>query len=71
MKGEEKQNDQELLEVDDKGEYIETKEEKKDKPSNVSKYFLLIFAFIILLGLAYYFFLIKKQIKKAYLMKQN
>ena len=65
MKGEEKQNDQELLEVDDKGNYIEKKEKKKNKPSNAYKYLLLIFAFIILLGLAYYFLLNKKTNKKS------
>ena len=71
MAEEEKKSGQELLDVDEKGNYIENKkEEKKDKPSNAYKHCLMAIALIILLGLCY-FFSIKKQIIKVYLTKQN
>ena len=60
-----KKSDKELLDVDEKGNYIEDKkEEKKDKPSNAYKYGLIVIALIILLGLCCFFFYKKTNNKR-------
>ena len=67
MAEEEIKSGQELLNVDEKGNYIENKkEEKEDKPSNAYKYGLIVIAFIILLGLCCFFFYKKTNNKSLF-----
>ena len=51
MEEEKKNSDQELLEVDEQGNYTESKKEEKKKPSNKYKYCLICIGLIILIGL--------------------
>ena len=64
MKEEKKKSDQELLDVDEQGNYIENKkEDEKKKISNAYKYCLICICLIALLGLAYFCFLKTKNNK--------
>ena len=55
MEEEKKKSGQELLDVDEQGNYIENKkEEEKNKTSNIYKYCLICICLIVLLGLAYF-----------------
>lgn len=67
MKEEKKKSDQELLDVDEQGNYIENKkDEEKQKTSNAYKYFLICIVLIALLGLAYFCFFKTKNNKTIY-----
>ena len=67
MAEEEKKSGQELLDVDEKGNFIENKkEEKKDKPSNAYKYCLMVIGLIILLGLCCFLFYKKTNNKSVF-----
>jgi len=55
MEEEKKKSGQELLDVDEQGNYIENKkEDEKNKTSNIYKYCLICICLIVLLGLAYF-----------------
>ena len=67
MKEGKKKSDQELLDVDEQGNYIENKkDEEKQKTSNSYKYYLICIGLIALLGLAYFCFFKTKNNKTIY-----
>jgi len=67
MKEEKKKSDQELLDVDEQGNYIENKkDEEKKKTSNAYKYCLICIGLIALLCLAYFCFFKTKNNKTIY-----
>ena len=71
MEEEKKKSDQELLDVDEQGNYIENKkDEEKKKTSNGYKNCLICIGLIALLCLLI-FVSLKQKIIKPYMMKQN
>ena len=62
MSEEKKKSDQELLDVDEQGNYIDNKEEEKKKPSTSYKYYLIIIGMIIVFAFACFCYY--KSIKK-------
>ena len=70
MKGDKKESDEELIDIDEKGNPIEKeKEGKNSKPNNSYKIIIAIILCLILLISCYLFFSNKKVIRVS-LMKQ-
>lgn len=67
MKDEKKEYGQELLEVDDQGNFTESKkEQEKKKPSNIYKYCLIFIGLILLSGFLYFYYYKTKNSKTIY-----
>ena len=66
MEKEKNQSGQELLDIDDQGNYNENKKEKEEKKSNTCKYCLICICLIVLLGLGCYCYYKNKSNKTIY-----
>ena len=66
MENEKNQSGQELLDIDDQGNYNENQKEKEQKKSNTCKYCLICICLIVLLGLGCFFYYNKKSNKTIY-----